>query len=176
MKILVGTKNEGKIEGVKRAFEKYFDNVCVEGIAVESEVLAQPVNEEILLGAKNRVKNLKKYAKSNFIKADYFVATEGGITNFFESYVDINIAVVENSDGYQSIGISQGFPIPDKYVDKIIKTELGTVMDELLHGNNLAKGKGGISYLTKDEVSRIDMTENACIMALTMHINGKLWK
>ncbi len=27
MKILMGTKNPGKIQGAKEAFEKYFDNV-----------------------------------------------------------------------------------------------------------------------------------------------------
>ena len=61
MKILMGTKNPGKIEGARQAFEKYFDSVEIEGISVESEVGNQPVNEEILQGAKNRVKNLKKY-------------------------------------------------------------------------------------------------------------------
>ena len=29
MKILIGTKNPGKIQGAKEAFEKYFDNVEV---------------------------------------------------------------------------------------------------------------------------------------------------
>ena len=62
MKILIGTKNPGKIEGAKQAFEKYFDEVEIEGISVDSNVGDQPVNEEILQGAKNRVKNLKKYA------------------------------------------------------------------------------------------------------------------
>lgn len=36
MKILMGTKNPGKIEGAKQAFEKYFDNVEIEGISVSS--------------------------------------------------------------------------------------------------------------------------------------------
>ena len=36
MKILMGTKNPGKIEGARRAFEKYFDNSEIEGICVES--------------------------------------------------------------------------------------------------------------------------------------------
>ena len=63
MKILIGTKNKGKIEGAKRAFERYFNDVKVEGISVQSEVADQPVNDEILQGARNRVKNLKKYAK-----------------------------------------------------------------------------------------------------------------
>ena len=38
MKILMGTKNPGKIQGAKEAFEKYFDNVEIQGIAVNSEV------------------------------------------------------------------------------------------------------------------------------------------
>ena len=30
------TKNPGKIEGVRQAFERYFDNVEIEGIPVNS--------------------------------------------------------------------------------------------------------------------------------------------
>ena len=52
----MGTKNPGKIEGARQAFEKYFDNVEMEGISVSSEVSDQPLNEEIIKGAKNRVK------------------------------------------------------------------------------------------------------------------------
>lgn len=63
MKILIGTKNPGKIEGAKQAFEKYFENVEMEGVAVDSEVGDQPFNEEILQGAKNRVENLKSMQK-----------------------------------------------------------------------------------------------------------------
>ena len=65
MKVLMGTKNPGKIEGAKQAFEKYFDEVEVQGIAVESEVSNQPFDADIVKGAKNRVKNLKKYAMEN---------------------------------------------------------------------------------------------------------------
>ena len=176
MKILMGTKNPGKIEGARQAFETYFDSVEIEGISVESNVGAQPVNEEILQGAKNRIKNLKKYANTNNIKADFYIASEAGITNLLGEWIDINAAVIEDANGYQSIGISQGFPIPDKYVDEIKKTELGKVMDKIFSEKELGKGKGGISYLTKKEVSRIDLTKNAFIMALTKHINGDIWR
>ena len=176
MKILMGTKNPGKIEGAKQAFEKYFENVEVEGISVSSEVGDQPVNEEILLGAKNRVKNLKKYAKENNIEADFFIASEAGITNSIGDWIDINAVVVESKDGLQSIGTSQGFPIPEKYVDEIRATELGKVMDKIFNKEGLGKGKGGISFLTHDEISRIDLTKNAFIMALVTHINGDIWK
>ena len=176
MKILMGTKNPGKIEGARQAFEKYFDNIEIEGIAVESNVGAQPVNEEILQGAKNRIKNLKEYANTNNIKADFYIASEAGITNLLGEWIDINAVVIEDSKGFQSIGTSQGFPIPDKYIEEIKETELGKVMDRLFSGKELGKGKGGISFLTKDEITRIDLTRNAFIMALTRFINEDIWK
>ena len=59
MKVLIATKNQGKIEGAKRALLNYFDNIEIDGIPVESNVSEQPVNNDIYIGAKNRVKNLK---------------------------------------------------------------------------------------------------------------------
>ena len=176
MKILMGTKNPGKIEGARQAFEKYFDSVEIEGISVESNVGAQPVNEEILQGAKNRIKNLKKYANTNNIKADFYIASEAGITNLLGEWIDINAVIIEDAKGFQSVGTSQGFPIPDKYIEEIKQTELGKVMDRLFSGKELGKGKGGISFLTKDEITRIDLTRNAFIMALTRFINEDIWK
>ncbi|MCI8444222.1 MAG: inosine/xanthosine triphosphatase [Clostridia bacterium] len=176
MKILVATKNPGKIEGAKQAFEKYFDNVQIEGISASSNVGNQPINQEILLGAKNRVKNLKEYAINNNIEADFYVSSEAGITDLLGEWIDINAVVIEDSKGFQSVGTSQGFPIPNKYIEEIKETELGKVMDKIFSGKELGKGKGGISILTKDEVSRIDLTRNAFIMALTKHINGEIWR
>ncbi len=176
MKILMGTKNPGKIEGAKQAFEKYFNNVEIEGISVSSSVGDQPINEEIFQGAKNRVKNLKEYATKSNIEADFYISSEAGITNFLGEWIDINAVVIEDSKGFQSVGTSQGFPIPDKYIEEIKQTELGKVMDKIFSGNELGKGKGGISLLTKDEVSRIDLTKNAFVMALTKHINGDIWR
>jgi len=176
MKILIGTKNPGKIEGAKQAFEKYFENIEIEGVPVESEVSAQPVDKEIFQGAKNRVKNLKNYAKENNVKADFFVASEAGITNLLGGWIDINAVVVEDSNGFQSVGTSQGFQIPEKYVEEIKQTELGKVMDKIFDGQQLGKGKGGINFLTKGEITRIQLTRDAFMMALIGHINGELWK
>ena len=176
MKILMGTKNPGKIEGARQAFEKYFVDIEIEGIPVESEVSNQPVNEEIFQGAKNRVKNLKKYAKEKNVKPDFYVASEAGITNLLGDWIDINAVVIENAEGYQSVGTSQGFPIPEKYVKEIQETELGKVMDKIYNKEQLGKGKGGINLLTKGEVSRIELTKGAFLMALISHINGDVCK
>lgn len=176
MRILIGTKNPGKIQGAKLAFEKYFDNIEIEGIPVESEVGAQPVNREILEGARNRVRNLKAYAKRNNIYADFYVSSEAGITDLLGEWIDINCVVIEDKEGFQSVGTSQGFPIPEKYIKEIKEIELGKVMDKIFEGTDLGKGKGGINYLTKGEVSRIELTQNAFVMALTKHINGEIWR
>lgn len=175
MKILMGTKNPGKMEGAKRAFEKYFENVEIEGVAVESEVSNQPTNEEIYQGARNRVKNIKEYAKQNNIEADFYIASEAGLTNFLGKWIDVNVAIIENKDEMQSVGTSQGFEIPERYVDDILATELGVVMDKIFSQHNLGKGKGGINYLTKDQVSRIDLTEGAFVMALVKFLNEDIW-
>ena len=176
MRILIGTKNPGKIEGAKQAFEKFFENVEIKGVPVSSNVGDQPINEEILQGAKNRVKNLREYVMKNNIQADFYISSEAGITNLLGEWIDINAVVIEDSKGFQSIGTSQGFPIPDKYIDEIKETELGKVMDKIFSGQELGKGKGGISFLTKNEITRIDLTRNAFIMALTSHINGEVWR
>ena len=176
MKILMGTKNPGKIEGAKSAFSNYYDEVEIEGISVESEVGAQPVNEEILQGAKNRVKNIKKYALEHGIEADFYVASEAGIYNLLGEWIDINAAVIEDKEGMQSVGTSAGCQIPNQYVDDIINAELGVVMDQIFSKHGLNKGKGGISILTHDQISRIDLTKQAFIMALIKFINGEIWK
>ncbi len=63
MKILIGTKNPGKIEGATEALKNYSDNFEIEGISVSSDVGEEPVNNEIYEGARNRVNNLMNYAK-----------------------------------------------------------------------------------------------------------------
>ena len=177
MKILIGTKNPGKIQGAKEAFEKYFEDVEIEGILVNSDVNAQPLNKEIFQGAQNRVTNLKRYAKENNIVADFYVASEGGIQNLLcDEWIDFNAVVIEDKNGTVSYGMSQGFPIPDKYIEEIKENELGGVMDRLFEGHNLGKGKGGIGLLTRGELSRIDLTRSAFIMALTRYINGEIWR
>lgn len=49
-------------------------------------------------------------------------------------------------------------------------------MDKIFNIKESGKGKGGISFLTRDEITRIDLTRHAFIMALTKHINGEIWK
>lgn len=177
MKVLVATKNQGKIEGAKRALEKYFENIEIEGIPVKSEVSEQPVNNEIYNGAKNRVKNLKKYAKENNIEADLYLSIESGINNSLGRWMITNIAVIEDNKNFESYGTSPSFPVPDRLVQKIIDTDLNQVMNKIFEKDEERHNKGGgIQLLTHNKISRIDSTEMAFIMALTKFINEDKWK
>lgn len=176
MKVLIGTKNPGKIEGARRAFSHYFKDVEIVGISSPSNVREQPVNLEIYMGAHNRAVNLMKYAKENQIDADFFIAVESGITNQLGSWLITNIAVIQDKYGYESVGTSASFPVPTKYVDKIINETLGTVMDNLFNENDLRSSTGGVGLLTKEVITRIDLNTNAFIMALTQYINKDVWK
>lgn len=174
MKFLIGTKNPGKIEGATKALKNYFDDFTIDGISVSSEVREQPVNDEIYKGARNRVDNLMKYAKENGIDAEYFLGIESGITNLLGKWVITNIAVIKDKNGYESWGTSPSFPVPDQYVDQIISSDLGQVMDQIFEQNDLRSGKGGVNFLTDGVISRIDLTRDAFVMALTQHVN-EVW-
>lgn len=177
MKVLMGTKNPGKIEGARRALQRYFDDVDIQGIPTDSEVGEQPVNEDIYIGAKNRVKNLKKYAKENNITADLFISSESGIYDSLGRWLITNIAVIEDNNDFESYGTSASFPVPERLVQDIIDTELSKVMDKVFFKDEERHNQGGaIQNITHDVVSRLDLTESAFIMALTKYINGDLWK
>lgn len=175
MKVLIGTKNPGKVEGAKRALEKYFQDFELIGVKVASNVNEQPVGIETYKGAENRVNNLIKYAKENSIKADLFLAVESGLTSELGFWAITNIAVIKNDKGETGIGSSASFPVPNKYVDDIKTKTLGTVMDNIFNESDLRSSTGGIGLLTKEVVTRIDLTQEAFLMALTPFINS-IWK
>lgn len=176
MKVLIGTKNPGKIEGAKKAFESYFKDVEVVGVKAASNVSEQPVGKETFLGAKNRVDNVIKYAQENNIAADYFVAIESGITNELGFWAITNIAVIKNAYGEMSVGSSESFPVPNKYVKTIINETLAPVMDKLFKESDLRSTTGGVGLLTHDVLTRIDLNTHAFVMALTPFVNKDLWK
>lgn len=177
MKVIVATKNQGKIEGAKRALNYYFKDIEIEGIAVNSDVGEQPVNDEIYIGAKNRVKNLKEYCKQNNIKADLYLSIESGITNSLGRWMITNIAVVEDNNEFESYGTSPSFPVPDRLVNDVINTNLSEVMNNIFTKDDDRHNKcGGIQLLTHEKITRIDLTESAFVMALTKYINGKIWR
>lgn len=169
MKVLVGSKNSSKIDGVKIAFEKFFQEVEAIGVDADSEVSDQPVNGDTMLGAKNRVKNLKKYANENNVEADYFVAVESGLMDMYNDPAIINACYLESREGVESYGYSAGFPIPEGKFEDIKEKGLARVIDDTFHIEHKSGPvvKGGIYMLTNGAMGRIEFAINSTVMALT---------
>ena len=175
IKILIGSKNKAKIEGAKLAFEKYFSNFEIISENMPSNVNDQPVNEEIILGARNRIKGLRDLKMKDI---DFFISSEAGLINIGKTWININMGIIEDSNGYESVGTSQGFMIPNNKVELIKGKSLGVVMDEMFNAHGLSKLKGGINLLTLGEVSRIQLVRDSFILALVPFLeqNQKIWK
>lgn len=172
--VVIATKNAGKIEGAKRCLERYFKEVQITGISVPSGVGEQPVGEETFQGAKNRVKNLKQLCRENGIKADLFLAIESGVFNSLGDWLVTNVAVIEDNANFFSYGTSPSFPVPANLIDKVLETDLSQVMNLVFtEDNDRHNHGGGIQLLTQGEISRIDLTDFAFVMAMTKYLNKK---
>jgi len=175
IKILIGSNNKAKIEGAKLAFEKYFSDFEIISEDIPSGVNNQPINDEILQGARNRINGLKKL---NMKDIDFYISSEAGLISIGDSYLNINMGVIEDNCGYESIGTSQGYMIPKNKIELIKQKSLGIVFDEIFNGVNLNRNKGGIHYLTLGECSRIQFVRDSFILALIPFLeqNQKRWK
>ena len=62
--------------------------------------------------------------------------------------------------------------------ETIKNKSLGIVLDEIFHGINLSRNKGGINYLTLGEVNRIQLVRDSFILALIPYLeqNQKIWR
>lgn len=172
MKAVIATNNKVKIEGAQKALNHYYKNAKIAGINVPSGVSAQPINEEIYMGAKNRINNLKKYCKENNVDTDMYFAIESGISNQLGEWQVISIAIIENNLGVSSVSASSSFPIPERYINRIIEEGVGTVMKEVF-GNNTTQN--GIELLTKGVFNRRDLIEETFVMGLIKIIHDNKW-
>lgn len=176
MKILVGSKNPVKIDSVKEAFSKYFENIEVIGMKVDSKVSDQPINDETFEGAKNRALELKKINEKEKLEAEYFIGIEGGIIKSYSKWFAVGIMCIINKDGKMGFGASPHFELPEKIIKKLLEgIELGLVMDEITGEINIKQKGGAIGYFSKEVMKRKDLYVSGLITALIPFLNKELY-
>ena len=172
IRVAVGSKNPTKVEGVRLAFERFFDEVEVVAKEVDSGVPSQPFNYDVIRGAMNRA--IRAFEDG----CDFSVGVEAGlfeIENTLTGFMDFQVAVVYDGKLF-TIGFGPGFEFPPKVVREALKgREVGKVMEELTGIKEIGRKFGAIHYLTKGEISRIELTRLAVTMALIPRLNGKLY-
>ena len=177
MIVVVGSENKAKIQAVEEAFAQYFEEVKVKGVAVESEVEAQPKTlDEIVKGAKNRAK--KAFEKE---KSDFGVGIEAGIFPFpgsYSGYMDTGCcAIFDGKEFY--MGCSPLFEYPKKAIEKVLegRKEIAEVFDELFGEEEHHKeGQGAVGFLSRGKMPRKEFAKHAVTMALTRIVSKKAYE
>ncbi|MDG6982939.1 MAG: inosine/xanthosine triphosphatase [Nitrososphaerota archaeon] len=164
MIVAVGTRNPAKVEGIRRAFEKYFPKVELRSVDAAAVSKAQPRGlEEMASGATARA----KFALSN-AGGDFGVGVEAGIFEIGEVFFDNQVAAVADLSGRTSLGHSAGYSLPREDMEKLFRE--GSELErwaEKVSGISEVGDKGGlIHFLTRGEVSRADLTEQCVVTAL----------
>ena len=176
MKVLVGSRNPVKIEATKEAFSKFFDNIEVVGIEVDSKVSSQPINQETFEGAKNRAMELRKINKEKNLGAKFFVGIEGGIIKLYSRWFAFGAVCIMDEKGRIGFGTSPHFELPASIVKHLLeRVELGKVMDRITGERNTKQKGGAIGFFTKNVMDRKSLYVSGLIVALIPFLNEGLF-
>ncbi len=174
MKVLVGSTNPVKRASVEEAFGLFFDTPHVRGVAVPSGVPDQPVNDETLIGARNRATALRALRAARGV--DYFVGIEGGIVEQAERVFAFGGMCVVDRQGREALGSSPHFELPPDVAREVLAgRELGMVMDEMT-GQQNSKHKGGaIGHFTRGVMDRRALYVAGLVVTLVPFLNHALY-
>ena len=174
-KIIIASKNPVKIQAALDGFIRMFSDQAFEGegVSVASGVSDQPQSsEETLRGARQRVKN----ASTQYPHADFWVGIEGGIEETCNGMEAFAWIVVRSRDGYDGIGKTGSFFLPQKIVDLIKQgKELGEADDIVFGRTNSKQENGAVGLLTDNIIHRKDYYTAAIILALIPFKNTHLY-
>jgi inosine/xanthosine triphosphatase len=176
MKVLVGSVNPVKIEAAREALAKYFENVEVVGIAAESGVADQPMDDETYLGAENRAAEMLRINEEKDLGADLVIGIEGGITKIHSRWFAFGAICVMDRRERIGFGASPHIQLPDAMVKPLLDgKELGDVTDIFAGEKDTKKGRGAVGFLTNDRMNRKEFYVPAIVVALAPFVNEKAY-
>ncbi len=171
LRIHVGSHNRIKAQAVQNIFARALGPTEVSLISVESGVPAQPFNEEIARGACAR-------ARQALLDADFGVGIEAGLIwhSELKLYFDVQFCAILSPDGRLTVGHGSGFVYPQKVLERVLQGRtVGDVMSELAQIERLGHKEGAIGFLSKNLLTRAQLTEQAVLMALLPRLRSELY-
>lgn len=113
IEIVVGTKNEAKLRGVKIAGRAVWPQteLAITGVSVPSGVSDQPMSdEEMIKGAHTRARN----AADHMPQAALAVGLEGGIRQLPQGWFDLGwVCVIDRDSGKATYGATPAVYVPE---------------------------------------------------------------
>ena len=172
IKVVVASKNPVKVNAVLRGFSLFFREVIVEKVEVNSGVSDQPLSdEETRIGALTRAKN----AKISRENADFWVGIEGGIEPGDNGLAAFAWVVILSGDK-RGESRTTTFQLPTKVAALIAQGyELGHANDIVFGQTNSKQKHGAVGLLTKNQVDRTALYQQAVQLALVPFINPELF-
>ena len=175
--VAVGSTNPAKTLGVKKAFSILSPRIQIKEVDTTSLVRSQPLTlEETVEGAQVRAVFALESARP-----DFGVGVEAGLVEMGKGWpgrhLNLQIAAIVDSGGHLSFGCSSGFPIPERFVEKLKEDneELDRYTHELAGARKVREEEGIVYHLSKRRLSRLEMTEQCVSMALIPWLNSKLY-
>jgi inosine/xanthosine triphosphatase len=172
LKIKVGSTNPTKVKAVREVFldlySKQFD-VKVEGVEVDPGVGAEPWDEEVVKGAKNR-------ALAAIGKADFGVGIEAGLFRSYGEVLGVQYCVIVDKEGTMTVGHGPGFKFPPKVLKDIEKGKtVSEAMGKITGIKEIGRKKGAVHHLTRGRLDRTELTRSAVLMAMVPRIRKDLY-
>ncbi len=165
--VVIASENPVKVAVAKAVFTKVFPQESFTFIPMKSEsgVPDQPVNDETVTGARNRL----TYCKQQYPEADYWISQEGGIHTEGDRYFCRAVIAVADNAGYTAVAETAKFYLPLGIVDLVIRggKELGHAIDTFFSQSNTKHGIGAVGYMTDGLITREAYYEQAAVIALS---------
>lgn len=175
-KVLIGSENSVKIESARQSFSKFFKPVDVKGLRVDSGVAAQPCNEEVFVGAKNRAEHVKCINDEQHLNANFFVGIEGGILQFHNRWFQGSVIHILDQQYRESFGTTGLYELPNWIIEKLLAgIELGHIIDELTGDFNTREKESASGFFTKGTVDRLQNYTQAVTFALIPFLRDDLY-
>ncbi len=172
MRVVVGSSNPAKKEAVSNVFSHVFDSVEVIMQHVDSGVPAQPRDNDVALGARQRAERSLALIK----EAQFGVGIESGLFSLFGVTLDIQVCSIFDGTRHTS-GTSPGFTYPPRVLKEVAAgREVGHIIADLSGITRIGQKIGAVGYLSKGLIDRTRFTELCVIMALIPWINKDLYE
>ena len=173
MLVVIGSKNQIKVNAVRWAFESLFDKPEFESLEVDSGVSKMPMSaNETIKGSENRALNALSLKG-----AEFGVGVEGGVEETALGMMLCSYVTIINKNGVRGTGGGTSVRIPDPIAKRVREgEELGIVMDDFSGMKDTKHGSGAIGILTKNLVDRENFFRMATACALSPFIKPEFYE
>jgi inosine/xanthosine triphosphatase len=170
LRVGVGTTNPVKLEAVRSVFSRFYAEVELDGVQVDSGVGKEPFEDKVLEGALNRG---KAALKDN----DIGIGIEAGVYQGDDGLYDVQQCAIIDRMGWVTHGHGPGFRYPEVIARELrAGHSVGEACDRLFGLENNGHKGGAIGLLTNGALRRRELTEQSVLAAMVPRVRLDLYQ